>query len=126
MHFYPRVTVPMPAAESSSIDGRMTFGVSGLDEMLGGGLPPTSATLIEGGTGTGKTLLGLHFLTTGAVQGKPGSISRLKNRRASCGPSPATSVCPSRNMRNEVFCACNMRRPSNYLRTDFFAGRARR
>ena len=78
VHFYPRVTVPMPAAESSSIDGRVTFGVSGLDEMLGGGLPPTSATLIEGGTGTGKTLLGLHFLTTGAAQGETGLYFTLE------------------------------------------------
>ena len=67
--FYPRVTVPMPAAESSSSDGRVSFGVSGLDEMFGGGLPPTSATLIEGGTGTGKTLLGLHFLATAPRRG---------------------------------------------------------
>ena len=78
VEFYPRVTVPMPAVESSSIDGRVAFGVSGLDEMLGGGLPPTSATLLEGGTGTGKTLLGLHFLTTGAAHGEIGLCFTLE------------------------------------------------
>lgn len=78
VHFYPRVTVPMPAAEPSSIDGRAAFGVSGLDEMLGGGLPQASATLFEGGTGTGKTLLGLHFLATGAAQGETGLYFTLE------------------------------------------------
>jgi len=76
--FYPRVTVPMHAAELPSIDIRVSFGVSGLDEMLGGGLPPTSTTLIEGGTGTGKTLLGLHFLTKGAADGDVGLYLTLE------------------------------------------------
>ena len=46
--------------------------------MLGGGLPPTSTTLIEGGTGTGKTLLGLHFLTKGAADGDVGLYLTLE------------------------------------------------
>jgi circadian clock protein KaiC len=60
------------------VEGRVPFGVTGLDEMLGGGLPAASATLIEGGTGTGKTLLGLHFLTAGAVQGEVGLYFTLE------------------------------------------------
>jgi circadian clock protein KaiC len=76
--FYPRVTVPRPAAEPSPVDGRVPFSVTGLDEMLGGGLPAASATLIEGGTGTGKTLLGLHFLTAGAAQGEIGLYFTLE------------------------------------------------
>ena len=76
--FYPRVTVPAQAADPSAIDGRVPFGVPELDEMLGGGLPPTSTTLIEGGTGTGKTLLGLHFLTTGAERGDVGLYLTLE------------------------------------------------
>jgi circadian clock protein KaiC len=78
MRFYPRVTVPTLASESASIDHRVPFGVAGLDEMLGGGLPPCSTTLIEGGTGTGKTLLGLHFLTTGAARGDAGLFVTLE------------------------------------------------
>jgi circadian clock protein KaiC len=51
---------------------RASTGVAGLDIMLGGGLPRSSATILQGGTGTGKTLLGLHFLLEGARQGEPG------------------------------------------------------
>src|SRR4029077_14993903 len=51
---------------------RVRTGAAGLDEMLGGGLPPWSATVVQGGTGTGKTMLGLQFLLEGARNGEPG------------------------------------------------------
>jgi circadian clock protein KaiC len=41
-------------------------GIGGLDQVLGGGLPSGRATLLSGGAGTGKTLLGLEFLIHGA------------------------------------------------------------
>ena len=41
-------------------------GIQGLDEITGGGLPRGRSTLLAGGTGCGKTLLGLQFLVTGA------------------------------------------------------------
>ncbi len=47
----------------------MSTGVAGLDEVLGGGLLPGRAYLVRGGPGTGKTILGLHFLTAGAAHG---------------------------------------------------------
>jgi circadian clock protein KaiC len=43
-----------------------TFDVDGLDEMLGGGLRSGSLTMLLGTPGSGKTLLGLSFLTAGA------------------------------------------------------------
>ena len=67
------------AAKSAKITGRLaslperaSTGVAGLDAMLGGGLPRASATIVQGGTGTGKTLLGLQFLLEGAQHGEPG------------------------------------------------------
>ena len=48
---------------------RLSTGVSGLDEVLRGGLIPGRAYLVRGGPGTGKTTLGLHFLTAGAGNG---------------------------------------------------------
>ncbi|MEO7094019.1 MAG: ATPase domain-containing protein, partial [Polyangiales bacterium] len=36
---------------------RLPSGVQGLDEVLGGGLPELSLSLIAGGPGTGKTTL---------------------------------------------------------------------
>jgi circadian clock protein KaiC len=40
-------------------------GVSGLDEVLNGGLPPDRLYLIDGDPGAGKTTLGLQFLLAG-------------------------------------------------------------
>ena len=42
-------------------------GIQGLDEITGGGLPTGRPTLVCGGPGSGKTLLGLTFLVNGAV-----------------------------------------------------------
>jgi circadian clock protein KaiC len=44
---------------------RLSTGIAGLDEILGGGLIPARAYLLRGGPGTGKTTVGLHFLTSG-------------------------------------------------------------
>lgn len=44
---------------------RLSTGVDGLDEVLGGGLVPTRAYLLRGDPGMGKTILGEHFLTAG-------------------------------------------------------------
>ena len=44
---------------------RLSTGIAGLDEVMDGGLVPTKAYLLRGGPGTGKTTLGLHFLTAG-------------------------------------------------------------
>lgn len=49
---------------------RLSTGVSGLDEVLYGGLLPNRAYLIRGGPGAGKTTLGLHFLAVGVAQGE--------------------------------------------------------
>jgi circadian clock protein KaiC len=48
-----------------STSQRMTTGVRRLDQMLSGGIVGGSVMLVEGPTGSGKTLLGLHFATGG-------------------------------------------------------------
>jgi len=71
--FFPRVRTPDgDVVEPGVPDQRVPTGAPGLDEMLGGGLPRASSTVIQGGTGTGKTLLGLQFLLEGARNGEPG------------------------------------------------------
>lgn len=42
-------------------------GIQGLDEITGGGLPLGRPTLVCGGAGCGKTLLGIEFLVRGAL-----------------------------------------------------------
>jgi circadian clock protein KaiC len=50
-------------------------GIRGLDEITRGGLPRGRCTLITGGAGCGKTLLGLQFLVAGAREyGEPGVL----------------------------------------------------
>ena len=63
-------TVSAPVARAER--GRVPLGIPVLDEMLLGGLIAGSTTGVLGGPGTGKTLLGLHFLAEGARRGEPG------------------------------------------------------
>ncbi len=56
--------------KASPPENRLSSGVSGLDEVLHGGLIPGRAYLVRGGPGAGKTTLGLHFLAAGAAAGE--------------------------------------------------------
>ena len=49
---------------------RLSSGIIGLDEILHGGFIAQQAYLIRGGPGCGKTTLGLHMLTAGAMNGE--------------------------------------------------------
>ncbi|HEU4576609.1 MAG TPA: ATPase domain-containing protein [Polyangiaceae bacterium] len=51
---------------------RAPFGLRELDDMLHGGLPERSTTMLLGPSGSGKTLLGLQFLEAGAARGELG------------------------------------------------------
>jgi len=53
-------------ADSAPSLKKAPSGIAGLDEITGGGLPVGRPTLICGGPGSGKTLLGLSFLVHGA------------------------------------------------------------
>ena len=66
---YPRQEVNIVGTVPVS-EGRVATGVSGLDEMIGGGIPETSVTLVAGPSGGGKTVLGLHFVAEGLRHGE--------------------------------------------------------
>lgn len=51
-------------------NNRVSTTIVGLDEVLNGGLINNRAYLVRGGPGTGKTTLGLHFLSAGAANGE--------------------------------------------------------
>jgi len=83
LRFYPRVRAPEDGSDEHLHPGDLVpTGVAGLDEMLRGGLPALSSTIVEGGTGTGKTLLGLSFLIEGARHGEPGLLLTLEETPA--------------------------------------------
>lgn len=52
---------------------KVSTGIVGLDQITHGGLPRGRATLVAGGPGSGKTLLGMEFLLRGILDyGEPG------------------------------------------------------
>lgn len=71
---YPRIKTPEVFPEYDLVSERVSMGLPELDAMLEGGVPRGTATMIAGGAGTGKTLLGLSFITAGTAGGEPGVI----------------------------------------------------
>jgi circadian clock protein KaiC len=51
---------------------KVATGITGLDDVLHGGFPAGRTTLVSGGPGTGKSIIGMEFLYRGAVNGEPG------------------------------------------------------
>lgn len=49
---------------------RVSTGLQGLDEILGGGLPKKHAYLLQGDAGTGKTTLAFQFMLAGVERGE--------------------------------------------------------
>jgi len=69
---YPRIKAEGKELQYEVRPGKKGFGITGLDEMLYGGLTEGTITLISGGTGTGKTVLALKFLLDGVEKGEKG------------------------------------------------------
>jgi len=76
IHLFPKLELE---TTMELMDGdRLSTGVDGLDKMIRGGIPKQSNVLVVGGTGTGKTVLGLHFIIAGLMLGEPGVIVLLE------------------------------------------------
>ncbi|MHA1735726.1 MAG: RAD55 family ATPase [Candidatus Thorarchaeota archaeon] len=56
---------------------RVSSGVTGLDEALGGGYVRGRSVLVAGGPGTGKSILSWHFLFDGISKGETGILLSL-------------------------------------------------
>ncbi|MBT9457679.1 MAG: AAA family ATPase [Burkholderiaceae bacterium] len=59
---------------------RLSLGVTGLDEMLEGGLPRGYSMLVAGPSGSGKSILATAFLLEGARCGETGVIAAFEQR----------------------------------------------
>ncbi|MDB4971157.1 MAG: hypothetical protein JWN44_6846 [Myxococcales bacterium] len=71
---FPRLE-SMAAAEAPSEESsrpRLSFGIPSIDDLVGGGLPQRTSTVLLGAPGSGKTLLATSFLAAGAAAGDPG------------------------------------------------------
>ena len=62
---------------------KVKTGISGLDELLNGGIPETSQIFVCGGPGTGKSTLGIEYLYRGAKEGEKGLFFSLEEEPAS-------------------------------------------
>jgi circadian clock protein KaiC len=68
-------TMRKKAITKSHFLAKSPTGISGLDEITGGGLPKGRPTLVCGGAGCGKSMLGVEFLVRGATQfNEPGVL----------------------------------------------------
>jgi circadian clock protein KaiC len=81
----PRVESILPSDDHgerrSNDQQRRTTGIAGLDQMLHGGLPVGSNTMLMGPSGIGKTMMGLHFLEAGLSNGEKGLYLTFYERR---------------------------------------------
>jgi circadian clock protein KaiC len=68
---YPRFESIVTTRGHAWDPGRADFGLPDVDAVLSGGLTAGTTTLAAGSPGVGKTLLGLHFVTTGARREEP-------------------------------------------------------
>jgi len=59
---------------------KVATGVRGLDEILEGGLPEGRVTVVNGGPGSGKTVLGIEFACHGARTGQPALLVSFEER----------------------------------------------
>lgn len=77
--FFPRVSAPDEVSDHEATSAeRVAFGVPGLDELVSGGVPQRSTTVVQGGTGIGKTMLALRFLIEGTRRGERGVMFTLE------------------------------------------------
>jgi circadian clock protein KaiC len=78
------------AADDELKNERVSLGVSGLDDILGGGVTRDRVYLIEGTPGTGKTTLSVQFLLEGASRGEAGLYITLSETKAELNAVAAT------------------------------------
>ncbi|MDM8527015.1 circadian clock protein KaiC [Anaerolineales bacterium HSG24] len=62
---------------------KIKTGIYGLDEILHGGIAQGRTTLVVGGPGCGKSIMGLEFLYRGAVTGEPSIFVTFEERAES-------------------------------------------
>lgn len=69
---FPRLLTPPASPVYSANIERVNTGIVGLDDMIEKGFWHGSTTLVAGPTGSGKTIIGLHFIREGVVNEEPG------------------------------------------------------
>lgn len=93
----PKLTDPQKGPSVPPLDFRLSMGVPGLNEMMGGGLPRGYSLLVAGPTGAGKSVMASAFLVEGARVGETGVIAAFEQRsNRSRGPVLAGLIASGR------------------------------
>jgi circadian clock protein KaiC len=71
---FPRMLKPIEEAQGTVSSELISTGISGLDEMLGGGTLRGNAVLAAGPVGSGKTTMAVQFLAEGVKHREPGVL----------------------------------------------------
>lgn len=82
LHVFAQPPLQRPLLSLAPDPGRhrLSTGVPGLDEMMGGGLPRGYSLLVAGPSGAGKSILAAAFLVEGAAQGEAGVMATFEQR----------------------------------------------
>ena len=75
LRVFPRIPLTMRESLRPTSEARVSTGVAGLDDMMGGGIPAGDSILLSGATGTGKSMLATQFIAAGAEQDEPGVLT---------------------------------------------------
>lgn len=100
---FPRYNVEAATDEPppSAAQKRVPSGVSGLDELLGGGLLERSVTLVSGSAGIGKSTLAMQFALAGTDRREPALYVALEEGPAQMIRTAETLRLPIRAARNK-------------------------
>ncbi len=81
LEVFPRIPLK-PGMAPELLTARKSSGIPGLDDLLGGGGYPEGHTaLVSGNSGSGKTVLGLHFIRAGLQAGEPAVVLTVEESR---------------------------------------------
>jgi circadian clock protein KaiC len=82
---YPRIADPLDPTSYDVERIRISTGIAALDDLLHDGYWRGASTLVAGPTGSGKTLMGLHFIYEGLAASEPGIFATLQESRSQLG-----------------------------------------
>jgi circadian clock protein KaiC len=77
---FPRLLKPVEVIGEKPVAARLKTGVTGLDELMGGGIPRGYSVLIAGPSGSGKTVLSNQFIVEGIRAGENGIVAVFEKR----------------------------------------------
>lgn len=90
---FPRVIVDPEKKKGASgkkraTQERLSTGIKGLDEMLGGGVPTGYSVLVSGPSGSGKSVVATQFIMAGVRNDEPGVIAVFEKRPSKYSETP--------------------------------------